>query len=49
MVRFDLRTNLQTRPITAELGVVGISDSDGSAIYAQGKTKVLATVSGIVQ
>ena len=45
--RTDLRTPLQTRPICSELGLVSLSEADGSAMYSQGKTKVIATVSGL--
>ena len=45
--RTDLRTPLQTRPICSELGLVSLSEADGSAMYSQGRTKVIATVSGL--
>ena len=46
--RTDLRTPLQTRPICSELGMVSISEADGSAMYSQGRTKVFTTVSGTI-
>ena len=45
-VRADLRTTLQTRPIQCELGIVGVSEAEGSAYYSQGKTKVIVAVQG---